>query len=214
MKNSFLLNKIIEAKDFPFSQVFDQYPWEAIKNLDVFIEQCFKKGIIKPNYKDKKNVFIGKGTIICEGAHIKGPAIIGSNCVINHASFLRENCLLGNNVHIGHAVEVKNSILLNNSSVAHLSYVGDSIVGNEVNIAGGTIITNLRLDKKPVKIKFKNKIINTKMQKFGSIIGDYSSIGANCVLNPGTILGKKTIVFPFSSVTGTHKNNETIKGIK
>jgi UDP-N-acetylglucosamine diphosphorylase / glucose-1-phosphate thymidylyltransferase / UDP-N-acetylgalactosamine diphosphorylase / glucosamine-1-phosphate N-acetyltransferase / galactosamine-1-phosphate N-acetyltransferase len=207
------LEELIEFSDFPFPDIFKEVNlWDPIKNLEQFIKACFEKGIIKANYKNSTNIYLGEGTVVKEGALIDGPAIIGKNCVIGHASLLRENCLLGNGVNIGHGVEVKSSIFLNNSTAAHLNYVGDSIVGNNVNIAGGVIVANFRLDKKSIKIKFEETVVDTGLLKFGAVIGDNSSAGANSVLNPGTILGKNSLIYPLSSVTGVHKEGETIKG--
>jgi UDP-N-acetylglucosamine diphosphorylase / glucose-1-phosphate thymidylyltransferase / UDP-N-acetylgalactosamine diphosphorylase / glucosamine-1-phosphate N-acetyltransferase / galactosamine-1-phosphate N-acetyltransferase len=214
MNKILTLEQIVDLKDFPFGDIFNNADlWEPVKNLPEFIKSLFEKGIIKPNFKDLNNVYLGEGTIVKKGAFIEGPAVIGNNCIIGHASLIRENCLLGNNVSIGHASEIKNSIFLNSSSSAHLNYVGDSIIGNNVNLSGGVIIANVRLDKKTIRLKVENETIDTQLLKFGSIIGDNSNIGANSVLNPGTILGKNTAVYPLCSVTGVHGDNETIKGI-
>ncbi len=161
--------------------------------------------------KDRKDIFVGEGTTIQEGAVIIGPAIIGKNCVIGHCSLIRENCILGDNVHIGHAVEIKNSVFLNSAIAAHLNYIGDSLIGKNANISGGAILANFRLDKKTIAIRNGIEKIDTGLQKFGSIVGDGSSIGVNTVLNPGTILGKKTVVYPLTSVTGVHQDGEVIK---
>ncbi|MBI2622689.1 MAG: hypothetical protein HYW64_01170, partial [Candidatus Levybacteria bacterium] len=163
----------------------------------------------KPNYG--KNIFIGKDTLVEDYAVIKGPAIIGKNCFIGHASYLRGGCILGDNVHIGHGAEIKNSILLNNAIAAHLNYIGDSIIGSNVNISGGAMLANFRFDKKSVTIKTENKRIDTGLSKFGAILGDNSTIGVNAVLNPGTLLGKNTIVYPLTSVKGVHKDGEVIR---
>jgi NDP-sugar pyrophosphorylase family protein len=213
MDNAFSLEAFIDIQTFPFPEVFKEASiWGPIKNLEAFIKAFFEKGVIKPNYKDSKNIYLGEGTRVDDNALIVGPAIIGRNCVIGHASLIRENCLFGDNVLIGHAVEVKNSIFLNNSTAAHLNYIGDSIIGNNVNISGGVIIANLRLDKKPIRIMLGEKMTDTGLLKFGALVGDNSNIGVNSVLNPGTILGKKTVVYPLCSVGGTHKEGEIIKG--
>jgi len=208
--------KFFELSTLYFSDIFSSvlYVWEPLRFLDKYIKEVIGKGTL-PNgfsrYKNKEDVFIGEGSVIDKSAKILGPAIIGRNCVITHAAFLRENCLVGDNVKIGHAVEVKNSIVLNYSSIAHLSYVGDSIIGNNVNVGGGAIFANLRFDKKEVAVRYKNSKIPTGLAKFGAIIGDNSNIGVNAVLNPGTILGKETIVFPLARVFGLHKDREVIK---
>lgn len=212
-KSIFKPENFFDLSNFEFRNIFDgvKFVWEVLPKIGSYLESLFKKGIIVGNYKDKKNVFVGNGSIVQEGVEILGPAVIGRECVIGHASFIRENCIFGNNVHIGHAVEIKNSILLNGATAAHFNYIGDSIIGNHVNISGGAMLANYRLDKRPVFVREGAKKIETNLQKFSAVIGDNSNIGVNSVLNPGTILGKHTIVYPLVSVTGVHKNNEIIK---
>jgi len=205
--------KFFDLSKFEFRDIFDDvnFVWEVLPNIGKYIDSLFQKKILIGNYKGKKNVFLGEGSIVMDGALIEGPAIIGKNCVIGHASYLRKRCLLADSVRIGHGVEIKNSILLNEAIAAHLNYVGDSIVGNKVNVSGGAMLANYRFDGKPIRVRMDENYIDTYLQKFGAIIGDYSKIGANSILNPGTILGKKTIVYPLVSVTGVHKDAEIIK---
>ncbi|MEK7533709.1 MAG: glucose-1-phosphate thymidylyltransferase [Patescibacteria group bacterium] len=213
MYRQFEKENFFDLSNFEFRDIFDNvnFVWEAIPKIENYINSLFQKRILVGNYKDKKNVFVGEGSIVMSEALIDGPAIIGKNCVIGHASYLRQNCLFGDNVQIGHGSEIKNSIFLNNARAAHLNYIGDSIIGNNVNISGGAMVANYRLDKQPVGVHAGNQWIETGLQKFGAIIGDSSNIGANAVLNPGTILEKKTIVYPLTSVKGVHKNNDTIR---
>lgn len=187
-------------------------PWETVTQIIPFIQKLFNDQKLMPNYKGRKDVYLGKGTTIHPTADIVGPAVIGRNCVIDHTAFLREGCIIGDNAHIGHAVEVKHSIILNNSIIAHLNYIGDSIIGNKVNISGGAILANFRLDKQNISIKTQyGSKIGTGLQKFGAVIGDNAVIGVNSVINPGTILGKNTVVFPLRSVSGVHEKNAVIK---
>lgn len=211
--DNFKTEKFFDLSTFAYRDIFDEinYVWEALSKITEYIEMQFKNGLLKANYKDKDNVYIGDGTIIQEGVTIVGPAIIGKYAFLGHSSFVRGNCIIGNNVQLGHAVEVKSSIFLNDAKAAHLNYIGDSIVGGKVNISGGTIVANYRLDKRPVMVVDGENKIETGLEKFGSIIGDSSNIGVNAVLNPGTILGKNSIVYPLVSVKGVHKDNEIIK---
>jgi UDP-N-acetylglucosamine diphosphorylase / glucose-1-phosphate thymidylyltransferase / UDP-N-acetylgalactosamine diphosphorylase / glucosamine-1-phosphate N-acetyltransferase / galactosamine-1-phosphate N-acetyltransferase len=185
--------------------------WEVLPKITSFISGLFNNGAVKPNYHNSSDIYVGNGTIIEEGAKILGPAIIGKNCVVRHAALIRENCLIGDNVIIGHATEVKNTILLNDAVLAHLNYVGDSIIGNNVNISGGVIAANFRLDKQSISVLSGKQRIDTGLQKFGAAIGDASMIGANAVLNPGTILGRNSWVYPLTSVKGVHGDGEKIK---
>ena len=209
---TFTSEQFFDISGFSYLEIFSGKTnvWETIPALQEFIIALFEKGIVKGNYKEKY-VFIGDGAVIEEGAVIKGPCIVGKNSVIGHSAFLRESCLIGDNVHIGHAVEVKNSIFLNNSHAAHLNYIGDSIIGNRVNIAAGAILTNFRLDHKTIMVKTEEQTIDTNLTKLGSIIGDDSNIGANAVLNPGTILEKNVIVYPLTSVRGVHAMGSVVR---
>jgi len=212
MQNKILNNNFFNLEDIYFKELLEgKSPWQSIEQLSDFIQSEFRNKKITPNYKNRNDVFIGEGTFIHPSVEIKGPAIIGSNCHLEHASFLREGCIIGDGVHVGHAVEVKHSIILNKSVMAHLNYIGDSIIGNNINISGGTILANFRLNKKNISINLDSEKIDTGLQKFGSVIGDNSVVGVNSVLNPGTILGKKTIVYPLKSVSGFHTDGETIK---
>ena len=206
-ENYFLLD------NFYYKDIFNNIEniWEVLPKLEEYLSSLFIDGKVIGNYKDKNNIYIGEGTVIHEDVNIEGPVVIGKNCLITHGSYIRSGCLIGDNVRIGHGVEIKRSIFLNNSIVAHLNYIGDSIIGNSVNIAGGAMLANLRFDKKDVILRYGDKIISTGLQKFGAILGDNVSIGANAVLNPGTLLGKRVIVYPLQFVKGVYIENEIIR---
>lgn len=212
MNNKFSNNLFFDLNSFIYKDLLNEHtPWEVITGLSAFIQTKFSSGELTPNYKDRPDVYIGEGTVIHPSVDIKGPAIIGRNCEIRHAAFLREGCIIGDNCIIGHASEIKHSIILNNSSSAHLNYIGDSIIGNNVNISGGAIVANYRLDKKNITIKTSGIMVDTGLEKFGAAIGDNCVVGVNAVLNPGTILGKNSIVFPLKSITGAHEENAVLK---
>ena len=213
MNNKISTEDFLDLSDFKFADIFENttFPWEVIAKISNYVDAILAEDNPPTNFTKKNNVLIGKGTIIEEGAVIKDGAIIGENCMISNAVLIRGNCVIGDNVHIGHGIELKHSIVLNNAAIAHLNYVGDSIVGRNVNISGGAIIANLRLDKSEVCVNIAGQKINTGLAKFGAIIGDGSNIGVNSVLNPGTVLGKNCVVFPLTSVRGFHDANEIIK---
>ena len=202
-----------DTKDIFFADIFEgvENIWEVIPRIGAYISGQLEKNTTYANYNKEDNIFIGEGTVVEEGAKILGPAIIGKNCSISHTAFIRENCIIGDNAYVGHAVEIKNSVILNNSRVPHLSYVGDSIIGNNVNLGGGAKTANFRLDKRNVLVKIGDRKIETGLAKFGAILGDNVSIGLNVVLNPGTILGKDSIVYPLVSVTGVHERGSVIR---
>lgn len=140
-----------------------------------------------------------------------GKLLQGKNCFIALSVNIREGVILGDNVHIGHCVELKNCIIMNGTHIAHLNYVGDSIVGSDCNFGGGSMVANFRLDHEPIIIKYNGESIQTNLKKFGAVVGDSSQIGVNSVLNPGTILGKNCKVYPLVSVVGFHKESLMIK---
>lgn len=203
-----MANQRFEPRDFfnlegfAHARVFDgvENVWEMLPKIAGYVKEI----------SDGKNV-IGKGTVVEEGAFIKGPAIIGRNCFIAHGAYIRKNVIIGDNVHIGHGVEVKNSIIIGHTAIAHLNYIGDSIFGSNINVGGGAKTANFRLDGKNVLIKVGDEVIDTGLPKLGAIIGDHSKIGVNSVLNPGTILGKGCFVYPLTSVFGVHGDGEIIK---
>ena len=138
-------------------------------------------------------------------------AIIGDHCVIGPFARLRPGTLLASQVHVGNFVELKNTEMGEGSKANHLSYVGDSVVGSDVNIAAGAICANFRFDGKKIDVRYNNDRYDTGLDKFGCVIGDTSQIGVNAILNPGSILGKNIVVWPLVRVFGTHKNDEVLK---
>lgn len=210
--NPFSYINFFEQPDL-LQEVFEkyEYPWEVLPNIEKFIND-FKNSEYSKNFSEiEKNIFVGKNVSIADTAKISGSAIIGDNATLEHAAYLRKGVIIGDNVRIGHAVEVKNSIILSGTTLGHLNYVGNSVIGSNVKIAGGVILANLRFDKKDVTVQFENEKILTKMRKFGSILGDNCFVGVNAVLNPGTVLTKECIVFPLVSVKGTYLVPQTIK---
>ena len=156
-------------------------------------------------YLKELNIFIGKGTKLEPSAIIKGPALIGRNCDIRQGAYLRGNILLGDNCVIGHSSEVKNSIIMNHTEAGHFNYIGDSILGNHVNLGAGSKLANLQLrssDEKfknyidPIQIRLDSGILNTGMEKLGAVLGDNVELGCNAVLCPGALIGKDVWVYP------------------
>lgn len=141
-------------------------------------------------------ISIGKGTSIEAGAFIQGPCIIGEKCTIRHGAYLRGDVVMGNECLIGHATEIKHSILLNRAYAPHFNYIGDSILGNNVNLGAGFVCANYRLDSGEVRVYFHGEKIESGVNKFGIILGDGSHLGCNGVSNPGTLIGKGSVSYP------------------
>jgi NDP-sugar pyrophosphorylase family protein len=172
--------------------------WEALPRLGEFIRRHLRPGVHgtlvgKPYIAD--DVQIGAGTVIEHGAVIKGPAIIGEHCEIRSSAYIRGNVIVGNRCVLGNACEFKNAILFNGANVPHFSYVGDSILGHQAHLGAGVILSNVKSLKGNVTVRAVDAV-DTGLRKFGAVIGDGADIGCNCVLNPGSIIGRRTILYP------------------
>ena len=146
------------------------------------------------------NIFIGKGTVIEPGALIKGPTIIGNQTEVRQGAYLRGSCLIGDRCVVGHTTEVKNAIMMNDAKAGHFAYIGDSILGNDVNLGAGTKLANLKIIDMPVILNIEGMIHKTGLRKFGAILGDNVQTGCNSVTSPGTLLGKGALVYPCLNV--------------
>jgi UDP-N-acetylglucosamine diphosphorylase / glucose-1-phosphate thymidylyltransferase / UDP-N-acetylgalactosamine diphosphorylase / glucosamine-1-phosphate N-acetyltransferase / galactosamine-1-phosphate N-acetyltransferase len=180
--------------------------WTPLQMLDDYFKTWdFQIEIeIPPNiYLDRPELIsIGQGTVIEPGVYIQGPCIIGRDCTLRHGAYLRQNVICGDRSAIGHGAEIKHSILLDDVAVTHFNYIGDSIVGNQANLGAGVKCSNLRLDRDEISVFLYGKQIKTGLRKFGAIIGDHAQIGCNCVLNPGTLVGRECIAYPLLNFGG------------
>lgn len=206
------VNELLNIEELDARAIFEgvKYPWEALAKIKNFIFEYAK--ILPDDFERiEEFVWVGKGTTIEKSVLIKGPAIIGYNCEIRHSAYIRDNVIIGNNVVVGNSTEIKNSILFNKAQVPHYNYVGDSILGYKAHLGAGAITSNLKSDGTLVKVKCGTAIIETGLRKFGAIVGDLSEVGCNSVLNPGTIIGRDSIVYPLSSVRGYIPENSILK---
>lgn len=180
--------------------------WSALSSIGDYLKaQKFLIEIEIPEgvyLENAEKISIGKGTKLEPGVMIQGPCIIGKNCTIRHGAYIREGSVIGDECQIGHSAEIKHSILLGSAAATHFVYVGDSILGNSVNLSAGVKCANLRLDRKEVSLFFEGKKWKTGLKKFGAIIGDRTQIGCNCVLNPGCLVGKESFAHPLTSLRG------------
>lgn len=187
------------------------YPWEALPEISEFIIKLGNE-LDKNIYELKgENIWIAKSANVYQSAYIKGPAIIGENAEIRHCAFIRGNAIIGNNAVVGNSTELKNVILFNNVQVPHYNYVGDSILGYKAHMGAGSITSNVKSDKKLVIVKDGNEKIETGLKKFGSMIGDNVEVGCGSILNPGSVIGKNTNIYPLSSVRGVVPPNSIYK---
>ena len=163
-------------------------------------------------YEEKgDNIWIAKSATVFSTAYIKGPCIIGENTEVRQCAFIRGNALVGNGCVVGNSTELKNVILFNNVQVPHYNYVGDSILGYKSHMGAGSITSNVKADKTLVQVKHNGNLIETGLKKFGAILGDNVEIGCNSVLNPGSIIGPLSNVYPLSMVRGCVSANSIYK---
>lgn len=178
------------------------YPWEALAQIEDYI---IKLGnTLDPEKYEKKgeNIWIAKSAKVMPTAYIQGPAIIGENAQIRHCAFIRGKAIVGNEAVVGNSTELKNVILFNKVQVPHYNYVGDSILGYKAHMGAGSITSNVKSDKKLVIVKNGKEQIETGIKKFGAMLGDEVEVGCGSVLNPGTVVGKNSNIYPLSSVRG------------
>jgi len=191
------------------------YVWDVLKRINEgYIKNTVKPEILGDVSKGAfigKDVYIGKGTSVEHGAYIEGPTIIGENCTIRHGAYIRGHVIMGDNSIAGHASEIIRSLLLPGAKAPHFNYVGDSLLGHGINLGAGTILSNLKNVKGNVVINYEGKKYETGLKKFGAILGDRCQTGCNSVLNPGTIIGPDSIVYPTTSVRGVFPEKTIIK---
>lgn len=189
-----------------------EFPWEAIPLIKEFVINL-GKSLPKENFEEiKENVWVSKNNVkIYPSAHIDGPAIIDENAEIRHCAFIRGSVIIGKNCVVGNSTELKNVILFNNVQVPHFNYVGDSILGYKSHLGAGAITSNVKSDRSLVTIKRGSTKIETNLKKFGAILGDYVEVGCNAVLNPGTIIGRNSSVYPTTMIRGIIEENTIVK---
>lgn len=201
------LNQTI-AKDL-FKNIY--YPWEILPKIKNFILEIGPK-LSKDEYTEiQENVWVSKETKIADSAHIEGPTIIQKCSEIRHCAFIRGSVIVGENCVVGNSTEIKNSILFNSVQVPHFNYVGDSVLGYKAHMGAGSITSNVKSDRGIVAVKTDQEKIDTGLKKFGAILGDHVEIGCNAVLNPGSVLGRNTSVYPTSMVRGFIPENTIFK---
>lgn len=178
------------------------YPWEALSKISAFILELGSKLNEEEYEKRGENVWVAKSAKVAPTACINGPVIIGKEAEIRHCAFIRGNAIVGEGAVVGNSTELKNVILFNKVQVPHYNYVGDSILGFKAHMGAGSITSNVKADKTLVVVKNGDEQIETGLKKFGAMLGDQVEIGCNSVLNPGTVIGRKTNVYPCSMVRG------------
>ncbi|SRR5574344_482419 len=188
-----------------------QYPWEVLPEISDFIMRIGPT-LDKEIYEQRgEDIWIAKSADIFDSAYLKGPLIIGPDTTVRHCAFIRGSVIIGANAVVGNSTELKNVILFDNVQVPHYNYVGDSILGYRAHMGAGSITSNVKSDKTLVCVKYDGGQIETGLKKFAAVIGDNVEVGCGSVLNPGSVIGRNTRIYPLSMVRGTVSANSIYK---
>lgn len=213
------MNKVVKTKDLfstnnsyikPFLANFE-YPWEALSKIKDYLKQLIESGVEGYTLVDG-NILMGENVKIAPTAYIEGPAIIGSNTEIRPGAYIRGSVIIGEKCVIGNSTELKNAILCDGVQVPHYNYVGDSVLGDKAHLGAGAICSNFKGDGSNVTVRGDVDYI-TGLRKLGAILGDRADVGCGCVLNPGTVIGSGSRVYPLNSLRGVFPEKSIIKAI-
>lgn len=204
MLNQYTIENLYDLNETIAAPLFEGavYPWELLPKISDFIKKLGASLPTDQYTQIKENVWVSNSATIAPTAYIGGPAIIDDEAGIRHCAFIRGNAIVGKGAVVGNSTELKNVILFNKVQVPHYNYVGDSILGFKAHMGAGSITSNVKSDKTLVTVKDGEEGIETGLKKFGAMLGDHVEVGCNSVLNPGTVIGRNTNVYPTSMVRG------------
>lgn len=187
------------------------YPWEILPQISTLLQQLVPS--LPEDYDQiAPNVWVGRGTVIADTARFTGPAVIGYDCEIRPGAYIRGNVIIGHGAVIGNSTEVKQAILFDQVQAPHFNYIGDSVLGFKAHLGAGVILSNLKSNKESVTVHYGEEVLETGLKKFGGLLADGVEVGCNAVLNPGTIVGRDSIIYPLSSVRGYVPAESIYKG--
>ena len=178
------------------------YPWEVLPKIKDFIVELGNTLDVSVYEKRGENIWVAKSAKVAPTAFINGPAIIGKDAEVRHCAFIRGNAIVGEGAVVGNSTELKNAVLFNKVQVPHYNYVGDAVLGYKSHMGAGSICSNVKSDKKLVVVKDGEEKIETGLKKFGAMLGDHVEVGCGSVLNPGTVIGRNSNIYPLSPVRG------------
>ncbi len=204
MKDQITIAELYDLKETIAAELFEdaEYPWEVLPKIHDFIIELGKR-LPGELYEEKgENIWIAKSAKVAPTACLNGPLIIDEDAEIRHCAFVRGNAIVGKGAVVGNSTELKNVVLFNKVQVPHYNYVGDSILGYKSHMGAGSITSNVKSDKMLVTVKGSEVCIETGLKKMGAMLGDHVEIGCNSVLNPGTVIGRESNVYPTSMVRG------------
>jgi NDP-sugar pyrophosphorylase family protein len=205
-----------DLSKFAHRELFDgvKFVWEVIPRISDYLRNIVKpeiRGTVMEGAFVDGQVFIDEGTVVEPGAVVFGPAYIGKNCVVRSGAYVRGDVLVGDGAVLGHASEFKNCVIMDGAQCPHFNYVGDSVLGFKSHLAAGVIVSNLKITRDEIVVKLDGIEYRTGLRKFGAIIGDEAEIGCNAVINPGTLIGKRVLAYPLTSLRGYYPPNSVIK---
>ena len=192
----------------------DAPAWEALPRIADYLESELQPALhatVSPQAFVGDYVFLGEGTIVEPGVYIEGPAIIGSNCQIRHGAYVRSHVIVGDGCVVGNSCELKNALLFNDCQVPHFNYVGDSILGHHAHLGAGVVLSNLKSIPGNIIVGHAEDAVDTGLRKFGALVGDRAELGCNSVLNPGSIIGRDSVLYPNTNWRGVLPANHIVK---
>ncbi|HHU70922.1 MAG TPA: UDP-N-acetylglucosamine pyrophosphorylase [Clostridiales bacterium] len=213
MTEQLMIKSLLDMDQTIAAEVFEgcTYPWEVLSKIKDEILRIGNSLSEDEYMKVGEDVWIAKSAKVSSTASITGPAIIGKEAEIRHCAFIRGNAIVGEGAVVGNSTELKNVILFNKVQVPHYNYVGDSILGYKAHMGAGAITSNVKSDKTLVTVKAGKEKLETGLKKFGAILGDNVEVGCNSVLNPGTVVGRNSNIYPLSMVRGYVKEGSIYK---
>lgn len=213
MLKDFMIENLLDLKETIAKELFEgkSYPWEVLPEIGDFILKLGNTLSSEEYDHPAEDVWIAKSAKIAPTACINGPVIIGKEAEVRHCAFIRGKAIIGEGAVVGNSTELKNAVLFNKVQVPHYNYVGDAVLGYKSHMGAGSICSNVKSDKKLVVVKDGDESIETGLKKFGAMLGDHVEVGCGSVLNPGTVIGRNSNIYPLSSVRGCVPANSIYK---
>lgn len=207
---------LLNLKETEHDALFEgcQYPWEAIARISEYLDRNLKpsiRGKVSPRAMIEGAVFIDEGTVVEPNVFIQGPAWIGRECHVRQGAYLRGQVIAGDRCVLGNSCEFKNCLLFNDVRVPHFGYVGDSILGHHAHLGAGVTLSNVKITEGNIEVVIDGCKVDSGLRKFGAVIGDGAEVGCHCVLNPGSVLGRQTIMYPGVSWRGVSAARSLVK---